>query len=720
MTFDTPEPLPARTPKILPSNNLTLDLKPFLEVLSPEHTQLGRLTNYQFSTTAANHPQNPRFDIAGYPVLTMEVTGAAPMRDIVFLYHWWDKSGTALGMRDSHHMFRTPYDAVAATAWDELQKDNFARIPLDPSERYSDIFTGIPAQEGATRTAFYVQDVFMKSGALGNSGQIRLSGQSLLRSDLNPNFISVISAPAGPAAGDIWHTLDFGRVSNKSITGTGVHFRIAGASELYYVKADHDLGTVNSAAELVIGSMLPQTVAYKTTTGEFRTLYFSNADLTKIRFDQANAAIDFDVYSYDYRERTLRATGSYPPNGKVRIHRNLGITDWLPASRISIVHSRSSILAFPLWQPNANLAALAITEHADYVGVEQDMLTMYGGPQAQVKNGEGLLGNKIPITKSIYSGGPGQTFVSRTQSNAAQGSVTATSLKASSDFLEQLRGYKALGGNVEIAAHCIWGSSDNDQGTLEGYNEAFGRLAEFRPVTWVDHGGQECLWQSGWDPTSNYYIIRLLKEHGYKYFNALGDKYDGRLNMIADNAPSHVLFYSPGIDDNLDDDWKPLFFTTTPMNFSKDNFTPKHIREIINARGLINIHTYLPYEALYFERGEDGNLHYQINNWYNESLQNISAANREGNIFLATTSTLNDYIWKVRGISYYAAGGKVYVRNPGKEAINGLTFGFRDAATGRSPTPEIADVKILGTRTYDGMNYVWFDLPGATADSKAN
>jgi hypothetical protein len=244
----------------------------------------------------------------------------------------------------------------------------------------------------------------------------------------------------------------------------------------------------------------------------------------------------------------------------------------------------------------------------------------------------------------------------------------------------------------------------------EAVDRALAMLAEFKAVTWVDHGGAECLWESGWDPSSKHYIIPTLKRYGYRYLNALGDKYDGRISIISDAEPSNFLFYSPGLDDDFGDDWKPLVFTTVPLGFGKENFTVEHVKDIVRARGIVNIHTYLPYEALQFERGDGESTKLVLQEWFNIALGNLSTANKEGDLFLATNQTLNDFIWQVRGIVYYASGSSVTVRNPGPGPINGLTFGFRDMASTQASTATVVGVKPLGRRSRDGTNYVWFDL----------
>jgi hypothetical protein len=712
-------------PVIAASKTLDLKLEPFIETINPARVELGRMTDFSTSRSPADSEEKPRFDLRGHRVLTVETTGPTPSRDIIFFYHWYNKAGTSLGVRDSYHMLRAAIDLDA----EKIARERDAER-TQPAPRFTDTFTGIPSRIDATQTAFYLQDQGMRSGSKSADTELVLYGHDVSRDTPSNKQVVVATATLNAVGfwtkfwgagdtGDLKHDVAFTATTGADIIGRGVKFRITGVEAVTTVRANHDLQTTAKASEMTIGAMLPQVVAYKTTasTGkrgdvaEFRTLYFHNADLVKLTFDPETASLEIDAYGYEFRERSTRGSVRHPDANQRRVHPNLGVVNRLPADRLSITHTRSNSVAFPVWQPNGHLASFAITEHADYVGVQQDMMTMYGGNRAVVSSGQGILGNKIPLTKSVFALGAQNKFTARTASAETTGEFQQPSLETKL-FLEQLRKYKADGRDVEIGAHCISGSLAGPQRTSALVATALELMAEFKPVSWIDHGGPECLWESGWDPTSAHYIVPLLKKHKFKYFNALGDKYDGFTNMIADNEPSNLLFHSIGLDDDLNDDWKPLVFNTVPLGLQNKNFMPKHIRNIIRARGLINIHTYLPYESLQWEQVGDAPPTLMLNPWYNEILGNLAAANKAGDLYLATNQRLNDFIWQVRALGYYTVGTSVHLVNPNNEPIKGLTIATRDLTADSKAAPTIGGVKVLGKRTSDGTTYRWFDLPG--------
>ena len=59
---------------------------------------------------------------------------------------------------------------------------------------------------------------------------------------------------------------------------------------------------------------------------------------------------------------------------------------------------------------------------------------------------------------------------------------------------------------VEIGVHCIGGdgsyihADDDTEHMTDSVRSALSLVVEeFKPKTWVDHGGRECLWESGRD-----------------------------------------------------------------------------------------------------------------------------------------------------------------------------------------------------------------------------
>jgi hypothetical protein len=689
--------------------SLNLKFTPFFEQVAAERTELGRITDFSTAASPVDNAANPRFDLQGFPVLSVETRSTSPNRDIMFLYHWWDKNGVPMGVRDSYHMLRA--SVVPKENYPEEIR-NALSASGEPAE-YIDVFSGIPARFGATRTAFFLQDSSMGAMRGNTEKSLTLYGQSIHRDagvaplDVTTRTIEHQSASSTP---DLTKIVQFPSAEGTDISGRGVQFEVTNVAAVFTLKANHDLVSHVKSEELLLGSMLPQVIGYRTEEEEFRTLSFSNADLIKINFDADARKMNIEVYAYEFRERSTRGSMSFPNKENRRIHPNLGLVSKLPEQSITISHSRSDKLSFPLWQPNGAMAAFAVTEHADFVGIAQDTLTMYGSSEAKIVEGQGFLGNRIPLTKTIFPAGQPVPFAARTASTDVAGNFIQATVEGDPNFIKTLRDFRNAGFNVEIGIHCVGTSTISSMRRTAYVKKAIASVAEFKPVTWVDHGGPDCLWESGWDPKSEHYIIPALKEHGFKYVNMLGDKYDGRLNMIADNQPSNLLFYSVGLDDNLKDDWKPFVFNTVPIGFGKSEFTPEHIQQIVRARGLINIHTYLPFESLMFEIQPDGTKLLKANPWYNQLLANIAAAARSGEMHLATTETLNDYMLKVRSLHVYARGSTLYTLNPKRQAISGLTIGYRSMLENGGVEASLDSANSKGKSTRDGANYVWFDL----------
>jgi hypothetical protein len=688
--------------------SLALTFLPFLETVDPKRTELGRIDDFSKSASVEYKPGIPRFDLKGFPVLSVETRGSQQFRDIIFFYHWWDATGLLKTIRDSYHMLRAP----APSIWDPPE----SALPTsdNDADAFVDVFTGIPARAGTTETAFFLQDFSMKGGAKAAVRTLTLFGHAIDRVPLPDSEVEIarttMPATAEERTPDEETTITFAANEASDISGRGVRFRLEAVDCVYTVLANHRLQKHDAAKTYLIGAMLPQVIGYRTVGGDYRILSFSGADLIRFEFDPAQQRLIVDTYVYDFRERSTRGSRLSRNRDGARVHPNLGIVNSLPSQKLIITHSRSEVLAFPLWQPNGALASLAITEHADFIGVLQDSLTMYGSETRALVPGKGILGNGIPLTKTVFPEGPQVVFKRQTASSPTEWAFAQPSVLGEPTYRDMLREYRDKAQPVEIGIHCVSTSQNPASSRTGRVAQALEAMREFRPVTWVDHGGRDCLWEAGWDPESEFYIIPVLRKNGFKYVNMLGDKYDGRLNMIADNQPSNLLFYSVGLDDDLTDDWRPIAFNTVPVGFTRTDFTTEHLQQIVNARGLVNVHTYLPYEALHAEERPGVPPKLRTNTWYDQMLSNIAAAGKSGDLRLATTEELNDFMWKVRALHVYARGRQIGIANPRAETIHGLTLGYLTMRPGPLSSVTLVGVSPAGSRQRDGVSYIWFDL----------
>lgn len=681
---------------------LNLNIQVYTDTLAHERVLLGQLTDFTNASKIGELAMSPRFKSADYPVLEVETEGSVPFRSVLYLYLWWKASGTLVGVRDSYHMLRSsPFQGK-----------------LEPGS-YTDTFVGIPNRTGMAEVSFYLQSnlLGLATGALDHRlKRISLFGRASERVLQDEGFRTKYACTA---AGGVVHTVSLPRIKTQTgkeeIIARGARFSVPDVMSFSHLDRGHRIQTKTDDADILLGAMHPQSVVYQMKSGEYRSLSFGNADLVRVGFSKASGKLDFEVFAYDFRERSTRSSKLRPDAHGRRVHPNLGLVKEVPDSEVTISHTRSSVLVVPLWQPEGRLASLAFTEHADLVGVQQDAVTMYGNAEEKVIPGEGFIGNRIPLTKTVFPGGAQATFASRTAHSETTGTLHQPRVNQA-EFVDQLRRYKSTGVEVEIGAHCSGLSLQQDEPSSAAVRSALQSLGEFNPTTWVDHGGYDCLWESGWDPNSGHYVVPALRETGIRYLNALGDKYGARLSLIESGEPSNLVFSSPGLDDNLDDGWIPTFFNTTPLGFGKDVFTPEHLEEIIIERGFLNLHTYLAYEALVLDRDESGNTIIKPVPWYNQHLQNIAAARDRGDLYLATTRDLLDYVGAARQVLYFTTGSRVTAWKSQGSPLPGFTLGMIDVdPSAKGGPPEVAGVNVLGSRTRDGVSYQWFDVAQPTA-----
>jgi hypothetical protein len=181
--------------------------------------------------------------------------------------------------------------------------------------------------------------------------------------------------------------------------------------------------------------------------------------------------------------------------------------------------------------------------------------------------------------------------------------------------------------------------------------------------------------------------------------------------MIEDSEPSNLIFYVPRIDDDFNDTWKPIFFNTTPIGFARSNFTPEHLREIVNRRGFLNLHTYLPYESLVIRESDTGETVIATTPWYNEMLRNIAKMRDAGDLHLATTRDMLEYAIQIQQVQAYPVANEVFLFNASGKRIEGFTIGTINVLQEGADATVRRVGRISGSKARDGVKYAWFDLP---------
>lgn len=641
-----------------------------------------------------------RIKTEGYDFIDIEMFGGTPYRFVLWAgYSFYDETGRVIGVRDSHHQL------LASPNWDEpdpdvTYRDLYKNVLARPGTDSFSLFLGINRARENEREQLITELGLKRADVYGKkTRRTRMGDGGFDASDLSHE----IFAPDSTALGDTYR-LSFPQINDSSnITGRGATFDVSNVENVFVVKSDHTLRPLEPEEDYLIGSMSVQAFAVKQSDGSFQVFYFDSADMIELSVHDMTLSVT--VYDYHVRERTTRGSRHYPDETGTRIHPNLAVTDKLPHDFVTVRVVNSDTISFPLWQPRGHLAALAITEHADYNGVDQDNLVMYGNIEGRFESGMGIIGNDIPFTKSVFAINTSSTLPIRNPETGESVLIRQSNIDEHQDFREQLKGY-AKYGFVEIGPHCL-GNGAKDRKTVEGMTEILRNMkTEYGATNWVDHGGIECLWETGWNPESKHYLLPALKSNGFRYLSAREDKFSSRLSLIKDNEPGNILFYVPRFDDDLTDDWKAYHYTTSDFVISERYFSKEHFAKIVEVRGFQNMHSYFPLQVLTVIDGQLAKAP-----WYETALENLADMRDQGDIYLDTSSGLMDYVRFVRDIDYVGVGNEIRIFNPDLASIKSEqpTFGII-SLTG----DKVADIQMvpsieLANRTDKDVLYVYPD-----------
>jgi len=603
-------------------------------------------------------PESLRVHMGKFPIYDVELISTVPYRYILWAgYGYYKADGSVIGVRDSHNQL------LASPDWEE---------PV-PGLQYRDLFKNVLTKRDTESFSLYFgvnQSRRNKRKELIKSmgiDRVEVYGKSVLRQEFSEagladtvvDFSKFLVSPG--SFGDEYKITFPLENTLPDVTSRGASFVVSDVEKVYIVERDHQLRALEPDEEIIIGSMSVQSFAVKTAGGEFQVFYFDSVDM--LQLNNAGAELKVTAFDYHVRERVTRGSQRYADENGLRTHHNLGVTDKLPEDFMTMRVVNSDTIVFPLWQPAGNLAAFAITEHADYNGIEQDNLTMYGNIEGKFEAGMGLIGNNIPITKTVFPTGSNTFMTIFNAETGESAKIRQSNVEDHEIYRKQLSGY-SVHGDVEIGLHCA-GRAQRQGKTVEGLTEILADMHRlYNSVTWVDHGGIECLWETGWDPESKSYLLPGLKQSGYKYLNTRDDKFGAKLSLIEDNEAGNILFYVPRFDDDLTDDWKAYNFTTSDFLISEKLLSKQHLEKVIDQRGFQNAHTYLPYQVLTVIDGKPAKA-----DWYEAGLDNLAYYRDKGDIYLATSTDLLDYVLFIRSLDYIGVDGRITIFVPDKAEI---------------------------------------------------
>ena len=453
------------------------------------------------------------------------------------------------------------------------------------------------------------------------------------------------------------------------IAHSGIQFDLHDIDYLFYIDSKHKIHQVNSNFKQRFGSFLPHTFGIKLSNGEYKTISFYDSKLIDLNFNKKKKILTFEVYDYHAHENFSFGYDLTPSkvtldNGKLdsyRHYRNHGITDFLEDRKLSVSISNSSELIFPLWQREGRKATLVFVEHADYQETSTDPYIMYGNKEHKLIKGEGILGNNIPFTKTVFLTGDPLTF----PVNIGKGKLlnfTQPTYLGDNFFAQDLKKYHETG-LIEIALHQ---SGTTPYGNLQkSPSEAFEILkSEFQGRVWTDHGSMPSnISFNGWDPRQEqYYVLDDLANFSIDYLWAGPDKIAQEvlvgkkklfdINMIRDNSSNSLLYELPMLKISADSAWMPTFFRTIEAYIP----TKGDIKLLIENRGISLLHIYMATPALkalnYYDKGSEYKG-VEINPMLNQWLLEIAKLRDDGVLNIETISDYLDYVKFVRKLKIY-------------------------------------------------------------------
>lgn len=520
-------------------------------------------------------------------------------------------------------------------------------------------------------------------------------------------FTAFTAPPASPVTGL------FGRVVWSDVTAVRTVDERGAAFEL------------EAGRDYLFSRFTPSTMHIVTAGGSGRDVWLDGHDTVQARFDADAHTLVLDVYSYDLRERSY-PTHELPPKvgtnidpetgASLRHNRNLGATTLTPELSFTLTERAAGPpLLSKRWHPDARLATFIFTEHADYFNPAADRMLMYGNREGRLQTGAGLLGRGLPTTKTVFTSGDPWKF------EIGGVRYVQASLEVYPEGLDLLRRYAEHEGLVEIGLHSPSPYVDDAQAVREGMHV----LSEFRPRVWIDHGSDtniEALERLGWrpdkadylaqiglaSPPSGYYILGLLREHGYDLAWRFEDRFAGG-NLLKPNEASQLLFYVPELDDILGDDWQLRIFTSESGQRPTE-YTAANINALLDSHGIWISHCYLHWHPFITYAGGDSASPVGLSEHAEKFLDHLAERRDAGVLNVSTLGRWADYVAGMRRVSIVPDGDGVILRNPGRATLPGASFAVT-STDGSRWTARVAGHGAMERRPTGGGSLVALDLP---------
>lgn len=641
-------PAPTSMPQELRLGNLKFSTHAFVDTLTTERTAAA--------LTPLADPQLSVFDSKGAEYVTVNYV-TPPDRGATLAFQWSapDAAPDAPPMFEQFGRVATPFIwSLDASDVDRIADMHCINVPepfLHPGFTWTQSeFLPLPKD--------VAQIQFLSSPGIANAEIRRAFPQRHYTADR-------ASASSGNTASFELPARERSLTGAK-IAATGLEMSLDGVTAVHVLSTDLALTTATSNFRRRLGSFAPHTLGVRLLDGSTRTLNVGGAELIDLAFNAEAHTLQLSLFTYHAHERLSFGYDLKP--SKVRIdggtvhmfrhYRNQAITDFVPPTKLQLAVSTKAELAFPVWQPNGRVATVTFVEHADFQETEHDPLVMYGNAERRVTAGQGVIGNKIPYTKTVFMKGDPLAFptaVGPLKLNFKQPTVASDE-----KFAADLASYVATG-FVEIGAHQS-GTTPfaNQHGAAR---EALTLLkSKYNGRIWTDHGGiPSNLSFNGWDKRqSQFYILDALEETGMDYAwpgtdispmtdpDAVGDDDpdDYSLNMVRNNEANPILFDLPMLAPAGMKRPHVRFFSTLGPTQTVP-LSEKKLSLLVKGRGISLLHIYPGNVALDYKLVDDKKI-VRVRPEWNDGLKRLAKMRDEGLLYVGKTSDWLDYVGAMR------------------------------------------------------------------------
>ena len=394
--------------------------------------------------------------------------------------------------------------------------------------------------------------------------------------------------------------------------------------------------------------------------------------------------------------------------------------------------------------PNGFTAGYVFTEHADETSIETQRAVYFGSEEIIDTSNAigGFVGNRIPVTKSVFYSNPGDTINMSIHNSSESSEYT--------DFLNQL----FAAGLYDICLHTPEFLNSN-RAILEESIE-FMKI-RFNTITWIDHGfysgkeNRESFVCDGFNSESDYYVADLWQKYNTLYFwntavelhlkkintslrgwraylspremKEMGvflsgiellkrrendGKYESNsfLKRKGDSYPTPIYYQHPSRTGQFYS-WATTFAKEYGI-LSEDEVRVENDRilRLIKDWGVFINHGYFPRIRAGNDVINEVNGKLVIDPYFNQILRKMSEYRDSGDLFITTIRELMDYWIMLEKITFeYLQNGDIIVYNNNDMPINGLSMAAR--TKGIRVNGEPPNSKFIGEDII-----FWLDLQG--------